>query len=263
MIYCLCMCIVKKANKRKERTRIMTRKQWFIKGMKAGIPIGLGYFAVSIALGITATKAGISSFQAALTSLLINASAGEYVGFSLIAIHAAYWEVTVMEAIANARYLLMSASLSQKLKPGTGTLQRLLLGFTVTDEIFGVSIGLPVPLDPCFTYGAFCVATAGWTGGTFVGAVLGDILPWRLLSALSVGLYGMFISVFIPEAKKNRVVAALVAISFIASFVCGYIPVLRDWSEGVRIILLTITISLVAAILFPIKGNDTSKEEVK
>ena len=239
----------------------MTRKQWFTKGMKAGIPIGLGYFAVSVALGIAATKAGISSFQAALTSLLINASAGEYAGFSLIAVGASYIEVTVMEAIANARYLLMSASLSQKLKPGTGTLQRLLLGFTVTDEIFGVSIGLPVPLDPCFTYGAFCVATAGWTSGTFVGAVLGDILPLRLLSALSVGLYGMFVSVFTPEAKKNRVVAALVAISFFTSFICGYLPVIKTWSEGIRIILLTVVISLAAAILFPIKEKSAREQK--
>ena len=240
----------------------MTRKQWFVRGMKAGIPIGLGYFAVAVALGIAATKAGISSFQAALTSLLINASAGEYAGFSLIALQASYIEVTVMEAIANARYLLMSASLSQKLKSGTGTLQRLLLGFTVTDEIFGVSIGLPVPLDPCFTYGAFCVATVGWTGGTFVGAVLGDVLPLRLLSALSVGLYGMFISVFIPESKKNRVVASLVAISFLLSFACGQIPVIRDWSEGIRVILLTVLISLGAAILFPIRNQPAAETEV-
>ena len=237
----------------------MTRRQWFAKGMRAGIPIALGYFAVSVALGIAATKAGISSFQAALTSLLINASAGEYAGFSLIAAGASYVEVTIMEAIANARYLLMSASLSQKLKPGTGTLQRLLLGFTVTDEIFGVSIALPVPLDPCFTYGTFCVATMGWTSGTFLGAMLGDILPWRLLSALSVGLYGMFISVFIPEAKKNRVVAALVAISFLLSFACGYLPLLRNLSEGIRVILLTVVISLAAAILFPIR--EASKKE--
>lgn len=237
----------------------MNRKQWFLRGMRAGIPISLGYFAVSIALGITAKKAGISSLQAALTSLLINASAGEYAGFSLIAAGATYLEVTLMEAVANARYLLMSAALSQKLKSGVGTIQRLLLGFTVTDEIFGVSIAQPEPLDPCFTYGTFCVATLGWTSGTFVGAVLGDVLPLRLLSALSVGLYGMFISVFIPEARKNRVVAILVAVSFAASLACSYLPWIRNISEGIRIIVLTVVISLVAAIVRPIP-NDISEE---
>lgn len=231
----------------------MNRRTWFLKGMRAGIPISLGYFAVAIALGISAKQAGIASWQAALTSLLINASAGEYVGFSLIAAGASYLEVAVMEAVANARYLLMSASLSQKLESGVGTWQRLLLGFTVTDEIFGASIALPVALSPFFPIGAFCVATLGWTSGTFVGAVLGDVLPLRLISALSVGLYGMFISVFVPEAKNNRIVAVLVAISFAASLAFTYLPLLSSLSEGIRTIILTVAISLIAAILFPIK----------
>lgn len=239
----------------------MNRKKWFLKGMKAGIPISLGYVAVSIALGISAKKAGIGSLQAALTSLLINASAGEYAGFALIAAGASYVEVTLMEAVANARYLLMSAALSQKLRSGVTTLQRLLLGFTVTDEIFGVSIALDEPLDPFFTYGTFCVATVGWTSGTFVGAVLGDVLPLRLLSALSVGLYGMFISVFIPEARKNKVVAALVAVSFAASFAFEYLPIVSKISSGIRTIVLTIVISLVAALLFPIKEINEKKTQ--
>lgn len=227
--------------------------------MKAGIPICMGYFAVSIALGITARSAGVTALQAALTSLLINASAGEYAGFSLIAVGAPYIEVLVMEAVANARYLLMSASLSQKLRSTTPLWQRLLLGFTVTDEIFGVSVAVDGYLSPFFTYGTFVVATAGWTSGTFIGAVLGNVLPSRLLSALAVGLYGMFISVFIPEAKKNKTVAVLVAISFAASLAFSALPLVRELSEGIRIIILTVAISLAAAIICPIKEN--SKDE--
>lgn len=238
----------------------MTRKKWFLRGMRAGIPISLGYFAVSIALGIAAKNAGIPSVAAAITSLLINASAGEYVGFSLIAAGASFVEVTVMEAIANARYLLMSAALSQKLRSNVGTLQRLLLGFTVTDEIFGVSIGVEGALEPCFTYGTFCVSTLGWTSGTFLGAVLGDVLPVRVMSALSVGLFGMFISVFVPEAKKNRIVAALVAISFALSAAFTYLPYINRLSEGIRTIILTVAISLVAAIIFPIKDERAPAE---
>ena len=212
-------------------------------------------------LGIAARNAGITSLQAALTSLLINASAGEYVGFSLIAVGASYVEVTLMEAVANARYLLMSASLSQKLDENVKWWERLLLGFTVTDEIFGVSVSLVGRLSPYFTYGTFVVATMGWTGGTLVGALLGNILPARLLSALAVGLYGMFISVFIPEAKKNKIVAALVAISFAASYAFEKLPFIRDVSSGIRIIILTVIISLAAAILFPVDRADKAKEE--
>jgi predicted branched-subunit amino acid permease len=226
--------------------------------MKAGIPISLGYFAVSIALGIAAKKAGLTSFQAAITSLLINASAGEYAGFTLIAAHAAYIEVAVMEAVANARYLLMSAALSQKLEEKTNMWQRLLLGFTVTDEIFGVSVAIDGKLSPFFTYGTFVVATAGWTSGTFVGAILGEVLPVSLISALGVGLYGMFISVFIPEARKNKIVAGLVAVSFLLSYVFS-LPIFDAISSGIKIILLTVVISLTAALIFPIKeekGNE-------
>ena len=227
--------------------------------MRAGVPICMGYFAVSIALGIAARSAGVSSIQAALTSLLINASAGEYAGFSLIAVGASYVEVTVMEAVANARYLLMSASLSQKLDTRTRTWERLLLGFTVTDEIFGASISVEGKLSPYFTYGAFIIATLGWTSGTFLGAVLGNVLPARLLSALAVGLYGMFISVFIPEAKKNKIVAALVAISFALSYALEKIPVIRDVSSGIRIIILTVVISLGAAIISPVKEGSADE----
>lgn len=238
----------------------MTKKQSFLKGARAGIPISMGYFAVSIALGIAAKKAGIAPIQAAITSLLINASAGEYAGFTLIAAGATYIEVIFMEAVANARYLLMSTALSQRLEPGTGILKRLLLGFTVTDEIFGVSIGLDGYISPYFTYGAFVVATAGWTSGTLLGAMLGEILPVSVVSALGVGLFGMFISVFIPEAKKNKIVAALVLISFAVSFAFAKIPVISAIPEGIRIILITVIISVGAALLFPVKENKEKEE---
>ena len=221
----------------------------------------MGYFAVAIALGIAARSAGIGSIQAAVTSLLINASAGEYAGFSLIAVGASYIEVTVMEAVANARYLLMSASLSQKLDSTTKWWERLLLGFTVTDEIFGASIAVEGRLSPYFTYGTFVVATLGWTGGTFTGAVLGNVLSARLLSALAVGLYGMFISVFIPEAKKNKIVAVLVAVSFAASYAAEKLPFIGDISDGIRIIILTVVISLAAAIIFPVKEKGENENE--
>ena len=234
----------------------MSNKQWFLKGMKAGIPISMGYFAVAIALGINAVSAGIGVFQSALASLLNNASAGEYIAFTLIAAQASYAELIAMEAVANSRYLLMSAALSQKLEKSTSTLKRLLLGFTVTDEIFGVSMMQNGFLSPYFTYGAFVVATAGWTGGTLFGALMGNILPSSLVTALGVGLYGMFISVFIPEAKKNKIVAVLVLISFALSAAFEFLPYISKLSGGLRIIILTVVISLGAAILFPVKEDE-------
>ena len=159
----------------------MSSGKWYLKGLRDGIPIMLGYFAVSLALGIAARNAGLSALQAALASLTNNASAGEYVGFTLIAAGASYTEMFVMEAIANARYLLMSTALSQRLSAAVPFVQRLLLGFMVTDEIFGVSISVEGHVRPSYPYGLFTVATFGWTLGTFLGVLLGNILPLRVV----------------------------------------------------------------------------------
>ena len=229
------------------------RRHWFIMGLRHGVPIMLGYFAVSIALGIAARNAGMTAPQATIASALIMASAGQYIGFSLIAAGAGYIEVMVMEAIANARYLLMSAALSQKVDPELPLRHRLLMGLWITDEIFGVSASVDGRLNPYYNYGMAAVATPGWALGTLVGVVLGNVLPVRVVSALSVGLYGMFMSIFVPPARKNRVIAGLVVVSFALSWALNTLPWFEGISSGMKIILLTVVISLAAAILFPVK----------
>lgn len=234
----------------------MTHRQYFIKGAKDGIPIFLGYFAVALTLGITAKNAGITPFQAMLTSLTNNTSAGEFIGFTLIAEGGSYLEMIVMEFVANARYLLMSCALSQKMDTKTPVWQRLLMGHGVTDEIFGLSISVPGKLDPFYTYGAIAVAVPGWTGGTFFGVILGNVLPVSVVSALSVGLFGMFIAAFIPPAKKDRVVAGTVAAAFALSFLVNRWSVFSGMSSGMKTILLTVVISAAAALLFPRKEEE-------
>lgn len=229
-------------------------------GLRDGMPIGLGYFAVAFTLGIAAKNAGFSPFQAMMESLLNNASAREYAVFSLVAAGASYWEVAVMTLVANARYLLMSCSLSQKLAPDTSLGHRMLLAFDVTDEIFGISIAVPGRLDPRYTYGAMSVAIPGWALGTFLGVVVGNALPPRLVSALSVGLYGMFLAIIVPPAKKDRVVLGLVAVSFIFSFAAERLPLLAGISAGTRTIILTVVIALAAAVLFPVRDEEEGGE---
>ena len=236
------------------------RKKWFIKGLRDGIPIMLGYFAVSIALGISARNAGMTAPQATLASALIMASAGQYIGFTLIAAGASYLEVMVMEAIANARYLLMSCALSQKLDPELPLRHRLLMGLWITDEIFGLSVSVEGRLNPYYVYGMAAVATPGWALGTLMGVVLGNALPARVVSALSVGLFGMFMSIFVPPMRKNRIIAALVALSFMASYAMNALSWFDGISSGMKIILLTVAISLGAALLFPVKGEGDADE---
>lgn len=228
-------------------------KQWYIKGLRDGVPIALGYFAVAFTLGIVAKSAGLTAFQAGLAALLTNASAGGYAGFTLISAGAGYFELALTELIVNARYLLMSCSLSQKLPPETSVLHRMLVAFDVTDEIFGISVSVDGPLNQFYNYGAMSVSIPGWALGTVFGVLMGNVLPESLVSALSVGLYGMFLAIIIPPSRKNKVIAGLVCISMILSFAFSKLPLLSSISSGMRVIILTVVISLTAAILFPVK----------
>ncbi len=234
----------------------MENRKWYIKGLKDGIPIALGYFAVAFSLGIIAKQAGLTAFQAMLAAGLTNASAGGYAGFTLIAENASYIAVAITELIVNARYLLMSFALSQKLAPETSTLHRMLIAFDVTDEIFGISVSVTGTLNPFYNYGAMSVAIPGWALGTFFGVIMGNILPASVVSALSVGLYGMFLAIIIPPARKNKVIAGAVIISMILSFAFSKLPVISGISSGIRVIILTVAISLACAILFPIKDEE-------
>ncbi|WP_251206036.1 AzlC family ABC transporter permease [Acetatifactor aquisgranensis] len=228
----------------------------FTNGLRDGIPIALGYLAVAFSLGIVARKAGLTPFQGFLSSILNHASAGEYAEFTVISAGAPYLEMAFVILITNMRYLLMSCALSQKFDSAARCGHRLLVGFGITDEIFGISIGKPGTLNPFYTYGAMTIALPSWAFGTAMGVVAGNVLPVSLVSALSVALYGMFIAIIIPAAKASRVVGGVVAASFLASFIMSRIPLFDRLSDSMKISLLTVLIAGAAALLFPIKEKD-------
>lgn len=233
----------------------MNRKQFF-RGVRTGIPISLGYLAVSFTLGITAKNAGLSAFQATLTSLLVNASAGQYAAFTCMAALSGYLETAIIVGVTNARYILMSCALSQKLPASAKLWHRMVIGFNVNDEIFGMAIAEEDKLNPYYYFGMMAIAMPGWALGTFLGTSVGNILPGSVVSALSVGLYGMFLAIIIPPARESRVIAALVVISMLASCAFAYLPVVSAISPGTRVIILTVAISAAAAALFPVKEED-------
>lgn len=229
------------------------RSRAFFEGLHDGIPIGLGYFAVAFSLGIICRSSGLSVWQGFLASLLNNTSAGEFAAITLIGAGAGYVEIALVTLIANARYLLMSCALSQRFAAGTPFVHRLGVAFAVTDELFGIAIARPGMLNPWYYYGAMAVAIPGWSSGTALGIIAGSELPARLVSALSVALYGMFLAVIIPPARQSRVILTVVAVSFAASLIANYWPLLAALSGGTRTILLTAAISAAAALLHPVR----------
>ena len=233
----------KSADKKGERA--------FYQGLRNGLPIGLGYLAVSFALGIAAKDAHLTPFQGFIASLFTYASAGEYAVFALIAAQATYIEVALVTLITNLRYLLMGCVLSQRLAPDAGWGQRILFGAGITDELFGINIARPGYLDPRYAWGAILASIPLWAIGTSLGIIMGNLLPTRLVSALSVALYGMFLAIIVPPSRKDKVIAGLVIISFLLSYLAQLL--LPQLSSGNRIIILTVLISAAGALLFPVK----------
>ena len=233
----------------------------FLAGVRDGVPIALGYFAVAFSLGIAARNAGLTAFQGFFASTLCVASAGEYALFSLIGAGATYLEVALLTLITNARYFLMSCALSQRIDPRMKDIHRYLVGAAVTDEIFGITIARPGYMEPAYNYGAIAVSVPAWALGTALGILMGNLLPARIVSALSVALFGMFLAIIIPPAKKSLAVALCVVLGFACSWAFGAVDALAaSISPGTRTILLTVALSAAAALVFPRKEDDADAQ---
>ena len=235
-----------------------TNAQQFLKGCRDGVPIMLGYLAVSFSFGIKALLEHLTVGQAVLMSGLNLTSAGQFASLSVIAAAGSYLELALSQLIINLRYCLMSASLSQKVDPKAPFFHRFIMSFGVTDEIFALSAAAEGPLSPFYTYGQMAVAIPGWTIGTLLGAIAGNILPARVLVALSVALYCMFIAIIVPPAKQNKTLAWVIVISMAVSAVFSYAPYLKEISAGMRVILLTVALSVAAALIRPVKEEEAA-----
>lgn len=224
----------------------------FRKGLKDGIPIALGYFAVSFSFGLLAVKGGLTSFQAVIISLTNVTSAGQFAGLKIILAGGTLVEMILTQFIINLRYSLMSLSLSQKLGEAVGIKERLVIAFANTDEIFAVAMGHVKELTFGYMIGLQLLPIVGWTGGTLFGAVASGILPKSISSALSLALYGMFVAIVMPVARKSRPVAIVALVAAAISCVLYYVPIFKFISTGIAIIISTVAASVIGAIFFPV-----------
>ncbi len=225
----------------------------FRQGMRDGIPICLGYFSVSFAFGILASQSGLPAYISTLISLTNMTSAGQFAGIGIIAAMGTFLELALTTLIINARYFLMSLSVSQKLEETVTIPQRLLISFGITDEIFAVSIEQREAGTFRYMAGLIVLPLLGWTAGTFFGATASNLLPLMVQSALNIMLYGMFVAIIVPPARKSRAVAVAVVISMILSAVIYYL--FKFISAGWSIIICAVAVSAFMAWRHPISDG--------
>lgn len=228
-------------------------------GLKCGLPIALGYVPVSFTFGLMAVTGGIPVWMAVFISLSNLTSAGQFAGTNLIIMGASYFEITLTTLIINLRYMLMSLSLTQRLDKSLSLPKRLLVGYGVTDEIFSVASMEQNSLMFPYLLGLIIGPVIGWTTGTALGAIISAALPEGLSNAMGIALYGMFIAIVLPVAKKSKQVSIIVAISVAVVCILRYVPLFKMVSSGFRVIIATITAAGIGAILFPIEDKGVTE----
>lgn len=228
----------------------------FRRGLQHGISIALGYLSVSFGFGIMAVQSGLTVWQAVLISLTNFTSAGQAAGVGLIAAQSSLAELFLAELVINIRYALMSLALSQKAGSGFRLPQRLLAACGITDEIFAVASVQEGAVQPAYVYGLALMPYLGWAGGTFFGAAMGAVLPEQLTNALGIALYGMFLAIIVPPARKSRGILAVVSA---AALISVLLRIFAKWmTGGFAMIISAVIAAVVGALLFPV---DTAQGE--
>ena len=229
----------------------------FRKGIRHGLPIALGYLSVSFAFGMKAVGDGLTVLQAVLISMTNLTSAGQIAALPLMTGGAALTEMALTQLTINLRYALMSLSLSRKLDSSMGTLQRMIFSFANTDEIFAVASSQPGRVGKHYLYGLMLTPWFGWSLGTLLGAAAGTLLPAFVRTALGIAIYGMFLAIILPPARKQLSVRAVVAIAVALSLCFRYIPGLNRISSGFAIIICAVSAAAAGAALFPLKDGES------
>ena len=240
----------------------MTEVNSFKKGLKDGIPVCLGYFSVAFAFGIFAVENGLTVFQATVISLTNLTSAGQLAGVPII-MGGTLPELALSQLIINSRYSLMSVSLSQKFSHKVKLKDKLLISYANTDEIFAVAISQKGEIGKKYMLGLMLLPILGWTSGTLIGAVAGNILPPMVTAALGLAIYGMFIAIVVPAAKKEKATALCVAIAIALSCAFKYIPLLTKVPTGFTVIICSVIAAAILAVVAPIKTEEEVTENAQ
>lgn len=225
----------------------------YLKGIKDGVPIALAYISVSFTFGLLAIEGGLSIFTSLLISLTNLTSAGQFAGLDIIIAGGTLIELAVTTLIINLRYFLMSFAISQKVDKNMNTTQRLICSFGITDEVFAVICQNEEKTTFKYFLGLITLPVLGWSTGTFIGAGASMLLPYSVRTALSIAIYGMFIAIIIPPAKKFKPYFYGIGISVAISCIFRYTPFLNLLSGGWVIIIASVTASAICAYFFPIK----------
>ena len=188
-------------------------KQNYLTGLRAGIPVIIGFIPVGIAYAVMARQAGFSSLETVFMSLTVFAGASQMMAVGMFAQGASVITMILATFILNLRHLIMSTCVIDKMEDG-GKAIRLLAAFGVTDESFAIfATEKKENANIAFFLGLITATYLSWVVGSAIGAIASDFLPAILTASFAVALYALFIGLLIPNVTKNFRLGLLVVLT--------------------------------------------------
>ena len=202
-------------------------------------PVIAGYMILGMGFGIILSARGLSILYSVAMSLFIYAGSMQYAGIGLFASGASYLTVALTTLAVNARHLFYGISMLGKYK-NAGARKPYLI-FALTDETYSLLCSTSRDLDYCFLVSLF--DHAYWVTGTFLGALLGNVLPFNS-QGVDFALTALFITVFLDQWKgtKNHFPA-------LSGLGCSVLMLLLFGPER----FLIPSMAAIAAVLLPMK----------
>ena len=185
-------------------------------GLRASVPVVLGYLPAAVAFGVAARAAGLNATEAVLMSLIVFSGASQFAIVGLVATGASWFVMATISLVLGARHVLYGPSLAPHLR-GMTTGRAATAAFGLTDEVFAVASTKLSERRPAgrttgtgfgYLVGLGTGAYFSWALGTWLGAVAGTavvvVLP-SLAPALSFALPALFVALLVSLTRSGDV----------------------------------------------------------
>ncbi len=231
----------------------MSSPSCFRRGFIDAAPICFGYAGVGFAVAAAAVANGHPVWSPVVQSLtqLSGTSQGALSHRAIPGPDGGFWALAALCLCLNARYLLLSLALAQKLPPGIGPLKRAAIALSVTDENAALAVSRPFAPGPSYLAGVFASSYLGWNIGNAAGAAGTSLLPPNYVAPLGIALYAMFVAIVTGAAKASRPMLFAVAAAALANTALRAIVPLASRAPALAVLASGIAAAALSVWLFP------------
>lgn len=200
----------------------------FLRGLKTGIPILVGFFPVATTFAVLASQGGMNALETIMMSIMVLAGSSQIVAAQMLIAGSGIMEIVFAVFFLNLRHFIMSTYVMRRLNKSS-LKAKLVMAFGVTDETFALYSVEPESSGAPFFAGVACMTYFAWIFGTLAGTFLIQFIPQEICSYLVIALYAMFIQIIAPKAVRDSEVLKTVIISILLNCILSiWIP--SGWS---------------------------------